>query len=120
MKAIFFRLKGFPSQVREARWFKISAISRSQYWSSRRSTSATSSGVNLRICAIGKGRSSTNVRVAPPRRRTWGGDGLALDQGHVLDEQPQDALALPSFDARILPDRREPLGQVEDPLAGLS
>ena len=34
------------------------------------STSATISGLNLRIWAIGSGRSSTNVRVAPPDKRT--------------------------------------------------
>jgi hypothetical protein len=119
MKAIFFRLKGFPSQVREARWFKISASSRSQYWSSRRSTSATSSWLELADLRYRQGPVEHQGARGAAAQAYMGGDRLALDQGHVLDEQPQDALALPGFDARVLPDRRELLGQVEDAPARL-
>jgi hypothetical protein len=46
-------LNGFPSQVRRPRALRISAISRSPCRSSNRSTSATSSGFNFRIWAMG-------------------------------------------------------------------
>jgi hypothetical protein len=39
-----------------------------------------------------------------------GSDHLGLDQGHVLDEQAQDPLAVARLDARIVPDRRELFG----------
>ena len=47
-----------------------------------------------------------------------GGDHLRLDQGHVLDEQTQDALALAGLDARIIPDLRELFGEIEDAATG--
>src|ERR1700719_3530669 len=39
-----------------------------------------------------------------------GSDHLGLDQGHVLDEQAQDPLAVARLDARIVPNRRELFG----------
>src|SRR3984893_15322963 len=39
-----------------------------------------------------------------------GGDHLGLDQGHVLDKQAQDPLAVARLDARIVPNRRELFG----------
>ena len=56
---------------------------------------------------MGSGRSRTNVRVAPPDRRTWAVKCVRLDQRHVVDEEAQDAeVALTGIDARILPDLR--------------
>ena len=68
---------------------------------------------------MGSGRSSTRVRVAPPDRRTWAVIVVRLDQGHVVDEQTQYALALAQIDARVVPDPRELLGEIEDAAAHL-
>ena len=43
-----------------------------------------------------------------------GGNGVRLDQRHVVDEQAHDALALTGIDARILPDSRQLLGEIEN------
>ena len=48
-----------------------------------------------------------------------GGDHLGLDQGHVIDEQTQYPLALAGLDAKIVPNRRELVGEVEDALTRL-
>ena len=46
-----------------------------------------------------------------------GGNGIRLDQRHVVDEQAQDALALARIDARVIPDLRQLLGEIEDAAA---
>jgi hypothetical protein len=47
------------------------------------------------------------------------GDHLRLDQGHIVDEQAHDALALAGLDAWVLPDPRQLLGEIENTSAGL-
>src|SRR5260370_8508434 len=46
-----------------------------------------------------------------------GGDVVRLDQGNVVDEEAQDALALAAIDARVLPDSRQLLCETENAAA---
>src|SRR5438105_5908789 len=45
------------------------------------------------------------------------GDLFRLDQCHIVNEQSQNALALAGVDARVLPDSRQLLGEVENAAA---
>jgi len=44
-----------------------------------------------------------------------GGNGVRLDQRNVVDEEAQDAFALAAIDARVFPDSRQLLGEIEPP-----
>jgi hypothetical protein len=106
MKATFFGLKGLPSQVLHLSRFRMSAISRSQYWS--RSLFDGRDELRFELADLSDWQWAIEHQGAhsSARQAYMGSDLLRLDQGHVVDEQPHDAFTLAGIDARVLPDFR--------------